>query len=482
MSGEGGDKGRERTIVVRQSPLSQIRRAQSLPQQPPAGEAAAPPPPDVTAFGPAPAAAADAPPPLQAAAAPVDLTPDFEPDISLPPLSVRNPLVWLASRVLVRLAGMRTGQMPVTTPQFHAEMVEAIAAYKDAIVDIGYDAETVDHATYAVAATVDDVMQNIPQVQGFEWARRSMVVQTFNENIGGDRFWATVDELLRRPSGRDELIELYHACVAAGFLGKYRLTGRQDRGLADRMAAMHAELARTIPKTGEPLVPHWKGVSAPVKRIGLVGPLLAFAALCACLLLGAYAFFLFTLSDRTSDLGTRLVGLHDPAAVLVIERNTPPPVAEPPVVTSSRLDRIRTALADQITAGTVAVEPIGPRIRITTRIGGLFKPGSDQLNPDHVPFIAAIAKSLDPEQCRILIVGHTDADKLSSTLKFPDNQALSEARARSAAGELGKGLKDAARIDTEGRGANEPLVKETDATAKAQNRRIEMFVPLREGE
>ena len=481
MSSDGGDKGRERTIVVRQSPLSQIRRAQSLPPQAPAD---APPSPDVTAFGPAPAPQhpADAPPPVQPAAPPQELSPDFEPDTALPPLSVRNPLVWLASRILVRLAGMRTGQMPVTTPQFHAEMVEAIAAYKDAIVDIGYDAETVDHATYAVAATVDDVMQNIPQVQGFEWARRSMVVQTFNENIGGDRFWATVDELLRRPSGRDELIELFHACVAAGFLGKYRLTGRQDRGLSDRMAAMHAELARTIPKTGEPLVPHWKGVVAPVKRIGLVGPLLAFAALCACLLLGAYAFFLFSLSDRTTDLGGRLAELHDPAAPLVIERNTPPPVVQPPVVTSSRLQRIRSALADEITAGTVAVEPIGPRIRITTRIGGLFKPGSDQLNPDHVPFIAAIAKSLDPEVCRIQIVGHTDADKLSSTLKFPDNQALSEARAASAARELSKGLKDGSRIDTEGRGANEPLVKETDATAKAQNRRIEIFVPLREGE
>ena len=56
------------------------------------------------------------------------------------------------------------------------------------------------------------------------------------------------------------------------------------------------------------------------------------------------------------------------------------------------------------------------------------------------------------------------------------------ARAASAARELSKGLKDGSRIDTEGRGANEPLVKETDATAKAQNRRIEIFVPLREGE
>jgi type VI secretion system protein ImpK len=309
-----------------------------------------------------------------------------------------------------------------------------------------------------------------------------MVVQTFNENIGGDRFWATVDDLLRRPSGKDELLELYHACVAAGFLGKYRLTGHQDRGLSDRMAAMHAELARAIPKTGAPLSPHWTGVTAPVKRMALATPLLAAAALSACIMLGIYAFFLFSLSDRTESITAALSKLHDPAAPLVIERNTPPPAAEPPPVTSSRLDRIRTAVRDEIAAGTIAVEAIGPRIRITTRIGGLFRSGSDQLDPANLPFIAAIAASLDPEKCRITIVGHTDSDRLSSSLKFPDNQALSEARARSAAAELARGLSEPGRIDTQGRGANEPLAKETDAKSKALNRRIEIFVPLREDE
>jgi type VI secretion system protein ImpK len=468
MTGDG-DRERERTIVVRSSPLSQIRRAQ-----------AAPPPADGS---PQPEAIAEQATPIdQVASAAPSLTPDFEPDMTLPPVSVRNPLVWLASRILVRLAGMRTGMMPVTTPQFHAEMVEQIAAFKDGIADIGYDAETIDHATYAICATVDDVMQNIPAAEGFEWARRSMVVQTFNENIGGDRFWATVDDLLRRPSGKDELLELYHACVAAGFLGKYRLTGHQDRGLSDRMAAMHAELARAIPKTGAPLSPHWTGVTAPVKRLALATPLLAAAALAACIMLGLYAFFLFSLSERTESITASLSQLHDPAAPLVIERNTPPPAAEPPPVTSSRLDRIRTSLSDEIAAGTIAVEAIGPRIRITTRIGGLFRSGSDQLDPANLPYIAAIAASLDPEKCRVTIVGHTDSDRLSSSLKFPDNQALSEARARSAAAELERGLKEPRRIDTQGRGANEPLAKETDAKSKALNRRIEIFVPLREDE
>jgi type VI secretion system protein ImpK len=474
MASDDG-KDRERTIIVRQSPLSQIRRAQP---------AAAPPPPEATAdpgsdpFGPQ-APGAPAPPPLQAAQMPRELAPDIEPDTTLPPLSVRNPLVWLASRILVRLAGMRTGQMPVTTPQFHAEMIESIGTFKDAIIEIGTDAATVDSATYAVCATVDDVMQNIPSNQGFEWARRSMVVQFFGENIGGDRFWATVDDLLRRPSGKEELLELLHACIAAGFLGKYRLTGREDRGLGDRMAAMHAELARSIPKTGHPLAPNWQGIVAPVRRIGLTAPLLVATALAACILLAAYAFFLFALSDRTETVSSDLAALHDGTTALIIERNTPPPIVVPPPPTSERLERIQAALAKQITEKTIAVEAIGPRIRITTKIGGLFKSGSDQLNPQHLPYIAAIAGSLDPEKCRITIVGHTDSDRVS-TLKFPDNQALSEARAKSAAIELGKTLKDPNRIDTQGRGANEPIAKEVDNAAKALNRRIEIFVPLRE--
>jgi type VI secretion system protein ImpK len=473
MSG-GGDKERERTIIVRQSPLSQIRRAQPVPPPPPMTDPGAGAPQDDFAAEPAASPLSTTPP--------REIVPDFEPDLTLPPLSVRNPLVWLASRILVRLAGMRTGTMPVTTPQFHAEMIEAIAAYKDVIVDIGYDAQTVDHATYAVAATVDDVMQNIPSTQGFEWARRSMVVQSFGENIGGDRFWATVDDMLRRPTGYDELLELFHACIAAGFLGKYRLGGRQDRGLTDRMAAMHAELARAIPKTGSPLVPHWQGIAAPIRRIGLLTPLLAFGALCACLLLGAYAFFLFALSDRTDTISAELTRLHDVAGAVVIERSTPPPATPPPPITSTRLERIQKSLRTEMNNGSIAVEAIGVRIRITTRIGGLFKSGSDQLNPEHLPYIAAIATALDPENCRISIVGHTDGDKLTSTLKFPDNQALSEARARSAAAQLSSGLRDANRIDTVGRGANEPIAPENDANGKALNRRIEIFVPLREGE
>ena len=66
------------------------------------------------------------------------------------------------------------------------------------------------------------------------------------------------------------------------------------------------------------------------------------AALCGVILLGAFAYFLFSLADRTEDVNGRIASLHDVATPVLIERNTPPPVSKPPEITSTRLERIRT--------------------------------------------------------------------------------------------------------------------------------------------
>ncbi len=372
MSSGDGQGGRDRTGPTRQSPLSQIRRAQGQaapPAPPPEPEeraertivaplggagggvrraqgspARAEPPPSAPPR-PAPDELRDGDPadgeateiapretPLRRTAA-ASLSPDFEPSFELPPMAVRNPLVWLATRILVRLAGVRSGRLAASAPVVHAEMEEAIGRYRDALGDVGYDAATRDSALYAVAATVDDVMQNIPAAQGFQWAQRSMVIRFFGENIGGDRFWSTVDDLLRRPSGREELIELYHACVAAGFLGRFRLanlSARDDPGVAGRMAAMSAELARVVARTGDPLSPRWRGVVAPTRRVGLTAPILLALGLAACLALAGFAYFFFTLGERTDATAAAMQNLHPRLQLVLIERNTPPAPPPPP--------------------------------------------------------------------------------------------------------------------------------------------------------
>ena len=54
-----------------------------------------------------------------------------------------------------------------------------------------YPDETRRTARALLAATIDDIAQNLPSAGGdaAEWARRSLVVQFFAENIGGERFW-----------------------------------------------------------------------------------------------------------------------------------------------------------------------------------------------------------------------------------------------------------------------------------------------------
>jgi hypothetical protein len=69
-----------------------------------------------------------------------------------------------------------------------------------------------------------------------------MVVQFFSENIGGDRFWQLVEDMLRQPHDNRDLIELYHACLAAGFEGRFRVMPDGKRRLHEIQGLVQAVL------------------------------------------------------------------------------------------------------------------------------------------------------------------------------------------------------------------------------------------------
>ena len=77
----------------------------------------------------------------------------------------------------------------------------------------------------------------------------------------------------------------------------------------------------------------------------------------------------------------------------------------------------------------------------------------------------------------IQVVGHADRTPISARdrARFPDNYALSAARAQAVADYLRATLPDA-RIEVEGRGADEPLAAGTAPDSLARNRRVEIEV------
>ena len=473
---EDGDK-----TVFRPSPLQGLKRG-DVPA--PAGPAANPTPwsPAGNAgYGASPANAGYAAPPSlsRTGSAPVapGLTPSRlgEDDVPLPatPQSIRNVMLAEAEPVLALLAAVRAGRVRPAMPELHRQCAAAIARFERAIQP-HYTEEKRQRAKYAVCATADDIAQNLPGVgsDGAEWARRSMVVTFFQENIGGDRFWQLVDDMLRVPQDNLDLIELFHACLAAGFEGRFRVMPDGRRRLHEIMTRLQGALPHVRSLSQVELVPHWRGETAPVGRIGWSVLALASAAALALLLL-VYVVLRLMLGSSGETPSSRLAALT-PDARLTLSR----PAAAMAATSSAQASKLRRFLEPEIREHLVTVEEDAQTVRVRTTVGQLFESGSDALEPGRETLFHRIGRAIEGEKGNVVIEGHADNAPVA-TVRFPDNMALSEARAETVGALVRQDLSDPARVSTKGLGDTVPIASNADAAGKSKNRRVEIVVPRR---
>ncbi|QUL36785.1 type IVB secretion system protein IcmH/DotU [Erythrobacter sp. JK5] len=385
------------------------------------------------------------------------------------PRDDRNPMMAHAAPVLAMAAALQSGRWQISIGEFHRRAREAIGKFESAIQPI-YSEGVRQRAKYAVCATIDDIAQNLPGVGGggAQWAQRNMVVTFFRESIGGDRFWDFVQEMLRDPASNRDLIELFHACLAAGFEGRTRAMSDGYSKKQQVMASLIAALEHVRSLSHRDLVSHWKGADAPRKpnnfwaMVGLAAA--AAGALCFLIFL---MFFLALMASGSSPYD-RVAGLLQEEPVSLTRNATQ--LALPPSETETRL---REFLSSEISQGLVTVE--GNRVRTT--IGTLFEPASDQLTAGREPIFTKIGQAIELEKGPVTVEGHADSDQIS-TIEFPDNMALSTARAETVARIVRAQLSDASRVTVTGLGDTVPLASNDTAEGKAQNRRVEFVVEL----
>ncbi len=500
MSGDGSSDNGNRT-VFRPSPLAGMRGGTPLqpsaPTPPPSGppgsagawgapppiaQPAAPTPPPAgfaappSGFG-APPAGFGEPPPSFAAPQPVmgggrRLNDD---DIPVPSRAreTRSPLVIEAGTVLALAASVRSGRARISMPDFHREAMEAVAAYDRAIAPL-YPEETRMRARYAICATIDDIAQNLPGAgnDGAEWARRSLVVSFFRENIGGDRFWQLVDDLLARPGQNAELIELYADCLAAGFEGRFRVMPDGRARLQQILTSLYGALEHPRSLSQTEIAPMWRGADAPLRKISPWSKVALAAAAALAVLLAIYIVLRLLLMTAGSDSLDSTKALM-PKESLRLSRvgAAPPPAAE-----SDQLVRLRTFLEPEVRQNLVVVEEDGSTVRVRTTVGQLFQSGSDRLEPGRAELFERIGRAVEAEPGQVTVEGHSDSDQISG-LAFPDNTALSQARAQAVAGILSSVLTNPGRISVEGYGDSRPIADNGSAEGKALNRRVEVIIP-----
>ena len=104
--------------------------------------------------------------------------------------------------------------------------------------------------------------------------------------------------------------------------------------------------------------------------------------------------------------------------------------------------------------------------------GILFDVNSDKIKPESYGVLKDIANVLtENASVKVKIVGHTDSDG-----KDADNLSLSKRRAESVKSSLAKDFGiDAGRLETDGKGASQPIDTNNTAEGKANNRRVEFI-------
>jgi len=458
--------------VFRPSPLAAAQGGAPLPAP---GQTVSTPPPsgERTTFQPF--AAAVTPPTPASTMAARGLSDDDVPPLDAP-MRVRNPLMAAAARLLALAAAVQADRQVADVARLRTRADGEAKAFEKTLSGLGLSPEDNARARYAVLATVDDIVQNLPGGANSDWPRRSLVVVSFGQAFGGDQFFTILDTMLAKPAAHLEMLELYHACLAVGFQGRLRTLPDGNSQVSARMGAIYSRLSDIRPRPENDLSPMWHGVPTPMPRLGwLVRAAIVAAAVLAGLLLAFLGGKLFLDSrDHPAWLALRQL---PPVAPATIDR-----VGGDVVRPSGQLERVRARL----TSPCIEAKDDGATIRLVISAcpglpPGMFDKGAAAVATAYAPLIAEAGAALKPEPGSIAVVAHTDADPITGALAatYADNMALSQARAASVEGLLVATV-DGSRLSAEGRGDREPVDRSDSADAKAKNRRVELVLPRSE--
>jgi type VI secretion system protein ImpK len=401
-------------------------------------------------------AAAPAPTQYRAAGSGAPLVGELSSTAVNPLLRLAVPLLLLSSRLRGQVASADAGSL-------QAQCVQGIRAFDERARKAGVSADDVIAARYALCTVIDEAVLATPWGSQSAWPQESLLLIFHKERKGGEKFFEILEQLLRDAGHHREVLEVYYACLALGFEGRYAL---DPRGPA-RLSEIRQDLYRRIEQLGggfEPsLSPRWRGVEDRRSAVLRLVPLWVVAAACLTLLALGYIYLNSRLNERAGPLNAMIANIGLPRAEDLAPR---------PDISPSGLARL---LAPQVAQGLVRVIDQGDRTVIILTVPDLFASGSPRVNRRYEDLLHQLGAALNTVPGRILVTGHTD-DLPVHSFQFPDNYALSRARASQVAQLLSHDVADAGRISSVGKGDSDPLYKPADVPEnRARNRRVEII-------
>lgn len=393
-------------------------------------------------------------------------------------------MVAAAANLLILLGRLRTGLVEMQSAPLLDHVAREIDLFERNALGSGASAEDVRDAKYVLAATADDIVQNLPGADRGMWLEYSMGARFFNDREAGVGFFERMDAAMKAPGQKFYLLDLILVCLSLGFEGQYRAMQDGGNQLTRIRNAIYETLRRVVPRPDDDISVRWTPIVLRGKRRSGGLPIWAVGALGATMIVVLFATLSTLLSGQGNAAEERISLMHGGLPNLALEAATPVRRApEPPVqivqepVRIDQLERLRTALAEPIEREEVMLDVKKEWIAIRLDTYLRFGSGQAELREDAAPLLEEIAAAIDGELGPVRIVGHSDGDGLTGRGRYKTNQQLSEARAQTVADLLGGLVEDGSRLQVEGKGFTEPLVQpEVTTEDKARNRRVEIMI------
>jgi type VI secretion system protein ImpK len=391
-----------------------------------------------------------------------------------------NPITQAAVPLLILLGRLRQMVVEMDAVPLMQHVARTIGEVEKKLLAASIPDEQVQIAKYALCATADDIVQNLPGTDKHIWMQHSMLAQFFGVRTSGIGFFDKIRQLTSNPTVYYNLLELLHACLSLGFEGQYRGAAGGDIELQRVRRDVYATLRTVRPREADEISPRWRGLDIKARGLGSGIPVWAIAAFLLAALSVLFLMLRFNLSSDADAVAEALVRLHPPGAVQIERKVFEPMTAAQTPVSTTQLERIRAALAPEISRELVAVDAVGDFIVVRINNLLLFDSGSADVRPDFTQLGQRIATVLNREPGNINIVGHTDNVKLKLSNRFKSNFDLSVKRAQNVATVLSPLLDNASRLAVAGKGEDEPIGSNDTAEGRQKNRRVEISIPREE--
>ncbi|WP_143114635.1 type IVB secretion system protein IcmH/DotU [Jannaschia rubra] len=344
----------------------------------------------------------------------------------------------------------------------------------------GVAPQDIDLAKYALSATADDIVQNLPGTDRGAWIQYGMAARFFNDRSSGVNFFRRLEDAMRAPGQRYDVLELMLICLQLGFEGQYRTSAGGSVELQRGRAALYETLRRVVTRPGDDISVAWEAVPLGDRRRYGGLPVWVVMAIALGMVVAPFLTLSTLLNRQEAEVQAGVLGLHRNLPAVTIERSAP--VVEYQAPEATQIERIRATLAPQIAAGAVDVGALNDFIYV--RLGKVlrFGSGSDQLEGDFAPLAARILEAVNAETGEVRVVGHTDSVSASLRGQFKTNEALSVARATMVRDMLAEGIDDPARPKAEGAGTTDPIADDATAAGRGPNRRVETLMAKEAGQ